>query len=241
MKIAIIDDEPNLIMLAGYAISEYAEKNNITIDIDEFSNGEEFLNSFKANMYSIVFMDVYMPKLNGVDTAAKLRELDANVAIIFLTTSESHMKEALSCHAFDYLVKPATRKDYFKVLDDCIKHIGSSVLDNSKYIEFKSKSISIKLSTSKIQAAISNGHNVTIITNENISHNVKETFQTISDSLLECHNFLLINRGVIVNMDYIERIEDGSCILSDGNALTIKTRGTRAVVQAFEDYRQSIS
>jgi len=238
MRIAIIDDEPNLIKLAGHTISDYGKMNSISIEIDEFLSASDFLKDYVPGTYSIVFMDVFMPGLTGVEAVNKMREVDPNTAVIFLTTSESHMKDALSCHAFDYLVKPATRANFFKVLDDCINFLGQSVFDNSKYIEFKSKGINVKLSSAKIIYVVSNGHFVTIATNET-SYDVKETFSTVSDNLIDCNNFILVNRGVLINMDYIDKIDEGCCHLTNGEVFAVKIKGTKSIQQAFKDYKDS--
>lgn len=239
MRIAIIDDEPNLIRLAGHTISDYGKMNNLSIEIDEFLSGSDFLKDYVPGTYSIVFMDVFMPGLTGVETVLKMREVDPNTAVIFLTTSETHMKDALSCHAFDYLVKPAPRASFFKVLDECIKFLGQTVFDDSKYVEFRSKNLNVKLSSSQIIYAMSNGHVVNIATKDT-NYEAKETFSAISDVLLECNNFLLINRGVLVNMDYIDKIDEGSCHLKNGEVFALKIKGTKAIEQAFEEYKQSL-
>jgi len=239
MKIAIIDDEPNLIRLAGHTISDYGKMNSLSIEIDEFLSGSDFLKDYVPGNYSIVFMDVFMPELTGIETVNKMRETDPNTPVIFLTTSESHMKDALSCHAFDYLVKPATRSSFFKVLDDCISFLGQSVFDNSKYVEFKSKGINVKLSSAKIIYAVSNGHFVNIATADT-SYDVKETFTTISDKLADCNNFMLVNRGVLINMDFIDRIDEGCCYLNNGEVFAVKIKGTKSIQQTFKDYKDSI-
>ncbi|MDO4966661.1 MAG: LytTR family DNA-binding domain-containing protein [Lachnospiraceae bacterium] len=237
MRIAIIDDEPNLIKLVGHTILDYGKIHNLSIELDDFLCGEDFLTSFKADYYDIIFMDVYMPGISGVETVMKLRESDISVPVIFLTTSESHMKDALSCHAFDYLVKPATRLDFFKVLDDCTTFLGEKVTDQSKYIEFKSGASTVKLLTGQIISAVAAGHKVIISTKNNLIYEAKETFLAISDPLSECENFLKINRGIIVNMDSIEEMKDGCCLLTNGNSHMLKVRGSKEIYQAYENYR----
>jgi len=240
MRIAIIDDEPSLIKLAGHTISDYGKKNNLSIEIDEYLNGEDFLNKYTPGKYTIIFMDVYMPGMTGIETVLKLREVDSNVTVIFLTTSESHMKDALSCHAFDYLVKPANRASFFKVLDDCIKFLGTkNVVESSKYIEFKSKGVAIRLPSKKVLSVSSNAHYVTISTKEN-SYEAKETFASVADILSECRNFLLINRGIYVNMDYITSMDESSCELANGEVFSVKVKGAKSLLQSYSDYCQSI-
>ena len=239
MRIAIIDDEPNLIKLAGHTILDYGKNKGFSITLENFSSGESFLENFNAGLYDIIFMDVYMPGLNGIDTVLKLRESDTAVPVIFLTTSESHMREALSCHAFDYLVKPATRADFFDVLDDCVSFLGKSIVNSSKYIEFRADNSIIKLSSDQIISATSAGHKVTITSNNGINYDAKESYTAIAKMLSDCNNFIQINRGILINMDYIDEMKEGCCYLRNSDSYMIRVRNNKAIYQSYEDYRAS--
>lgn len=239
MRIAIVDDEPSLIMLAAHTISDYCVENNIEPKISEFASGEEFLKAFTPGSFDIVFMDVFMPGISGIDTVKKLRESDQNVAVIFLTTSEDHMKGAFSCHAFDYLIKPATRTDFFKVLSECNDMLGNKGLISSKYVEFKSKGINIKLFAEQISYVVANGHVITVHSTDGTDYEAKETFSNIADALSECDNMLVINRGVLVNMDEIVKIEDGNCYLTGDVCFAIKIKAIKSIEQAYQDYKLS--
>lgn len=238
MRIAVIDDEPNLIMLSSHIISEYGKQNNLNLIIDEYESGEDFLKTFGEKKYSIIFVDVYMPGLSGVDTVMELRKIDINVPVIFLTSSESHMKDAFNCHAFDYLVKPATKTAFFKVLDDCIQYLGASIKEEAKYIEFKIKNINMKLNCKDVVSVVSNGHNVILSASDNSKYDIKDTFTSISDSLSDCRHFLLINRGILINMDYVISIDNNICSLKNGEVFSIKVRAAKTIQQTFVDYRQ---
>lgn len=235
MRIAIVDDEQSLLRLASHTINDYGKEKNIDIEVNEFLSGTDFLESFSASAYDVIFMDVYMPGMSGIDTVLNIRKTDANVSVIFLTTSESHMKEALSCHAFDYLVKPATRKDFFKVLDECILMLGDKVLSNSKILDIKYKGIDINIPVNQIISVSSNGHLVDIYAQRD-EYSVKENFSTVAEKLSECNNFILLNRGILVNMDYIDRFDEGDCYMKNGLRFSVKIKSYRTVRQAYEDY-----
>ena len=237
MRIAIVDDEPSLVRLSCHTLSDYGKERNIDIIIDEFSSGEDFLSDYSKDVYDIIFMDVFMPGMDGIETITKLRESDPSVAVIFLTTSESHMKNALSCHAFDYLVKPATRPAFFKVMDECNKMLGEKILNASKYIELKTKGMNLKISVSQITYVVANGHTILVHTSDGSEYDSKENFSSIADALFEYDNMLLINRGVLVNMDHIDKMDEGNCYMSDGSCFAIKIKSNKAVRETYENYR----
>lgn len=236
MKIAIVDDERSLLRLASHTINDYGTEKNISIEVNEFESGVEFLANYTPGSYDIIFMDVYMPEMSGIDTVLNIRKTDLNVSVIFLTTSESHMKDALSCHAFDYLVKPATRKDFFRILDECIKMLGSKVLNTSKTIGIKYKGIDINLYVNQIVSVSSNGHLVDIYTASDKEYSIKENFSTMVEELSDCNNFLLINRGILINMDHVERFDETDCYMKNGLKYSLKIKSCRILRQAYEDY-----
>lgn len=239
MRVAIVDDEPSLIKLAGHTISDFGMEKNIETDISEFLCGEDFLSAYRPGDFDIVFMDVFMTGMTGIETVMKLRETDQNVAVIFLTTSEDHLKNALSCHAFDYLVKPATRPDFFRVLSECVDMLGDRVLSGSKYIECKSDGLNIKFPVNKLSCIVANGHTITIRTTDGEEYEAKDTFSNVADELSECANILVINRGVLVNMDFIDRFDEGNCYLNDSTCFAVKIKAAKSIRQAYEDYKFS--
>jgi len=239
MKIAIVDDELSLLRLAKHTIEDYGKEKNIDIEVDEYLNGQSFLNSYVPDTYSMILMDVYMPELSGIDTVLKLRENDVNVSVIFLTTSEAHMKNALSCHAFDYLIKPATRADFFKVLDECISLLNIKASEKHNYITIMHKRVEINLPVDHIISISSNGHNLDIATSNDTKYNIKENFSAMAEKISGFNNMLVINRGVIVNLDYVEKIDKGNCILTDGTVFSIKIKSYASIRKIYEDYKLS--
>ena len=107
MRLAFVDDD-------------YGEIKKLTTMIDKelqgtfyssctkqlFSTGETFLSVWKPGMYDIVFLDIFMDQLTGVDVARQIRKTDASVKIIFCTTSNEFASESYCVDASFYLVKP---------------------------------------------------------------------------------------------------------------------------------------
>ena len=81
------------------------------------------MNHFTAHSYDIIFMDIFMDGMDGVETAEQIRKFDSHVILIFLTSSQDHMKNAFSCHAFDYVEKPVDLEQITNCLLDALKII----------------------------------------------------------------------------------------------------------------------
>jgi len=110
MNIAVVDDlAVGRETLVNY-LNEYFSERNINVTISDFSDAESFVTQFENNKYNIIFFDIYMPGMSGIEAANTVRKTDSSVEIIFLSTSNNFACESYSVNAFCYLVKPITKK-----------------------------------------------------------------------------------------------------------------------------------
>lgn len=121
MNIAIVDDKSEEREALKTLLTEYTAINSLEIILHEFPSGEIFLSEYTPFTYTVVFLDIYMNGMTGVETAEKIRKTDTDTPVIFLTTSREHMGNAFSVHAFDYIEKPADREKLFTCMDDLLK------------------------------------------------------------------------------------------------------------------------
>ena len=121
MKIAIVDDSSldRDFLKNGLEII-FKERNIENLEIQEFSSGEELLNYLRENpsdFFHIIFMDIYMEDLTGVETAKAIRKTDEKVKIVFITTSNEFASESYEVRAEDYLIKPFDGQRMNKIID----------------------------------------------------------------------------------------------------------------------------
>lgn len=122
-------------------MTEWAQQNHAETAVELFAGGEEFLAAQRSAPFDIVFLDIYMDGITGVETAERLRERDSSCKVVFLTTSSEFMLDALHLHAFDYIIKPVTAKAFAKTMNDIIHSETAeplptiSVLSGRHYLE----------------------------------------------------------------------------------------------------------
>lgn len=232
MNIAVIDDDKAITQQIKIILKQFADSKKVQINISLFLSGEEFLSSYKPNDFNIILIDIYMDKMSGIDTAKAIREYDSNCLIIFLTTSLEHMQDAFSCHAFEYIIKPVNSERIFEVMNDALDFIPSL----TKYIEITCKRKKLILFLSEIVSVISRGHYLLITDNKNNEYSVRMTLSEFINLLQNDTRFLTINKGVLVNMDYIDTIVDNHCILTDNQRFPIKIRESALITQMWHDY-----
>ena len=236
MKIAIVDDEKIYTDKIAYLCHDFETQNGASIETSCFVSGKAFLDSFQAGVYQVVFMDIIMEGINGIETAHRLREKDHDCFLVFLTSTGDFMPEAFSFHAYDYIVKPFTRQRVFQLLLDVKKHLP----ELPPYIEIISNRQSISLLLSDIISVISNAHYLNIHTKDGRDFRSRMTLGTFLHLTKNAPCFLSVNRGILVNADYVDTIDKKSCIMTDGTSFPIRVRDSKKIKTDLLQYHFAI-
>ena len=234
MKIAIVDDEPACLEEIARICRKFGEGNNLRLEISTFSDGESFLKTLDRDCYSVVFMDVYMKGMNGVDTARRLRRHDSSCILIFLTSSGEHMPEAFSCHAFEYITKPFAPERVMDVLKDVLKAVPSPT--QSKYIDFRSDRKNVRLFLEELISIVTDAHYLDVEAQGGRTLRCRLTIAQFLDQAENDPRFILINKGIAVNADHIISFENNCCFLDNGTQFPIRVRNRLRIEQAVQNY-----
>ena len=114
MRIAICDDEKIIRELIGNKVKEQYPDSEIVF----YQSGEELLLSDKH--VDILFLDIQMSGIDGMETARELRKKDKNVILIFVTAVEEYVFHAFDVKAFHYIVKPIDHKKFSMILQKAV-------------------------------------------------------------------------------------------------------------------------
>ena len=228
MRIAICDDD----------IKEQKQLFQIIQDQDPafgaecFSDGASLLRAAEsAPPFDIAFLDIYMPGENGIDIAGMLRRLSPKTGIVFVTTSQDHAVSAFSLDALHYLVKPVSAGDVaeaFRRFDALCPHRRKSVSfpgRNGSQTVFLDEICSLTSACHAVEISLTDGQRIKVWASLN------ELKQKLGRS------FLKINRGIVVNMDCVERMGTDRCVLLDGTEFFLAVRERSALCAAYNDYR----
>lgn len=115
IRIAICDDERGMSDKIKGIVSDFFRKKNMGITVSQFSNGGELLKYNEA--IDILFLDIQMEGLNGMETARKLRGRDFKGFLIFTTVLKEMVFESFEVQAYDYLVKPINKEHFEKTME----------------------------------------------------------------------------------------------------------------------------
>ena len=229
MRLAIVDDNTAELHITETLIRDWCAEHNLTICCDTFTEGDSFLFSAASNAYDVVFLDIYLEEANGIDLAASFRRLSPKTPIVFLTSSPEYHAEALHVHAFDYLEKPITKAAIYQLLHDLldIRPVSDAHLF-----------LTVTTSKAKLPVLYSDIRYITSDSNYLIIHGQEELrcrmlFRDVALTLSEDDRFLTINRGVMVNLDYVSSMEGGICTMNDGTTFSMNKKQAGTLQQAY--------
>ncbi|MDB8791359.1 LytTR family DNA-binding domain-containing protein [Romboutsia sp. 1001216sp1] len=184
---------------------------NIDYDVLEFSSGENLLNNYPINV-DLLFLDIQMNGLNGMDTARKIREFDNNVEIIFTTSLLDYVCEGYEVNAYRYILKPIDYNVFEKHLTQCIKNI---LKKKNQYLTINDKSKLIKIKLDEILYIETNRRELNIHTVNNcetIKMSMRKIEKLLNKDFFRCHNSFIVNLERIQKIDVLNIYIDNTII-----------------------------
>lgn len=233
VKIAIVDDlKKDSDRLEECIQTFFGKQKKNSAQVDVYSSAEEFLPVFIPGKYSLVFLDILMDEMNGIELAQQLRAKDHQLMIVFQTTERSYAFDAFPIHPFDYLIKPCRQDDVEGVLTEALRVLEAG----DPVIEVSAIRAAYKVPYRSIIAITSQGHNVEISLTNDQKLTVTDTFKSISAKIESDPRFLLINRGVMINMDHAAAPKEEGMVMKDGHTYPIRINGRTGVLAEFSQY-----
>ena len=107
LRIAIVEDEELYVKQIGEYVERYGRENRVEISTIVFGDGAEIVKDYQ-NVYDIILFDIAMPRVDGMAAAGRIRELDEDVVIVFITNMPQYAVRGYEVGALDFMVKPIT-------------------------------------------------------------------------------------------------------------------------------------
>lgn len=145
------------------------------------------------------------------------------------------MPDAFSFHAFDYITKPFSERRLFQVLDDAQKHFPKQ----TPCINIVSGRQTIPLLLSDIVSVVNDAHYLDICTKDGKHLRSRMTAENFLRLTGHDPRFLSVNRGILVNADYIHALTKKACILTDGTSFPVRVRDSQKLENALRQYHFS--
>ena len=199
---------------------------------DHYESGDAFLAAFPSKNYQVAFLDICMEGTNGIETARILRRTDPDLLLVFVTSSPEYVWDAFPVHPFDYLLKPYREEKLFQLADELRRVLFRAEPE----LEVRIARQQVHLPLRKIQYAMAQNHYVRIVSDDGECRAVS-TFSQVEQLLRAQENFIVCNRGVILNMDKVLRLDSDCFEMLDGTCLPVRQKDKNTLFAQFTQYQ----
>lgn len=238
LHIAVCDDEKYYRELMNQLIIKYLNNYQIDYNIDIFTSGKNLCEQGLGRAkYNIIFLDINMNEVDGIKTAYKIRTIDKDVNIVFVTGFINYVLEGYKVNAIRYILK-----DNLEIsLEECLNAILEKIKNQKKKVGFSFIEGEKRVNTDKIFYIESQKHKLTfyILDSDLEKYNIYDKLDNIEPQLKE-YGFLRIHKSYLVNMKYIERINNYRAVLTSGQGLSIPKLRYQSVKEAFVLYKGEV-
>lgn len=231
IKIAIVEDEKVVQDRLLEYLDKLQQEKNVVIESNVFSNGESFLFDFEYDKYDIVFMDIDLgkEKLNGVQTAKKMREKDKDVILVFITNLVQYAIDGYTVAASDFILKPISYFDFSLKISSFIELCLST----------KKENIVIKCDGEKIILNVNDIYYVEINNHTLLFHTINGVYSSYGSLTnvakeLEKHYFSLCNSCYLINLKYVKSISSSDVLVHDEKLLISRSKRKQFLMDVNE-------
>lgn len=227
LKIAMCDDDKNELSLLYSYLNTFQMMNNIDLQLASFCDGKSLLDIYTSpGKFHVVFLDVEMPGLNGIQTAELIRKMrDRRVMIVFVSNYPKYMQESFSVHPYYYMQKPISLEKVIHLMNNIIQDIeDEKVLRTLIQNDQSEETINLKdvlyIETADGKKELLQFHLLDRCINT-------RGIITKWEKELADYNFLLCHRGLLVNLVHIHFFDQSDLVLSNGERLPMSRKYER--------------
>ena len=240
INIAICDDEKPFQEKMRKIIALYMEQKEVEYSICTFGNGRDLLRfCTESDQETIVFLDINMDVVDGIEIATRIRELSSSIYIVFVTAYIKYSLEGYKVKAVRYIIKGD--KNFGQSIEECIDAILEDMNYGIKKLDFNFREGKKELSIDNIVYIESNLHTITFHVSRCNSkkYTMTATLNEIENRLNE-FGFLRIHQSFLINLSHLKIVRTYIAEMDDGTELPIPRTKYRIVKDAYVEYKGEI-
>lgn len=232
MKIIILEDDAHQSqLLSDYLARFHTERPEFEYVLQIYEQGFQLLDAYTRDA-DLMFLDIHLPDMLGIDAAKRIRNVDQKVMIVFVTNLSQYAIEGYSVDAFDYILKPVGYFSFAKKLERALRVL--SYRSSDLMLDLKTKEGGQRIRADSVTYINVFAHDLYI-------HTAAETFTqwgTLSkyEELLKDAHFVRCSAGCLVNLKYVQGIQKEQVVVA-GDMITISRSRRKAFLDALAQYK----
>lgn len=224
MNIAICDDEKIYRDEIEHLVDEYFADKNSDYDCKQFSSGKDLADDVQT--YDIVFLDIEMEEMSGIETAKELNKKNRHTVIFIITAYHKYLDDAMDLNVFRYIDKPIDKERFFKGLGKAIAMIDNNDItfktaDNELITISKNDIICVEVMKKKVTVSTVDGNFV-----------AREKMDFFRNNLTASY-FAIPHKSYIVNFNYVKKFKRDEIELKGNHIVTIAPKKQTEIKKQF--------
>ena len=215
IRIAVCDDEEPFRRALAFSIEEYYKEKGIIVDIETFESGEELLLPGSGTVdYDVVFLDVEMGDEGGFGTARRIRKLNQEIPIVFITAILNSWNVGYEVGAFRYIIKDP--RTYDDLLTECLDSLTNKFFWGTATMLLDTTVGTKQIPVKDLVYVESRAHLLVfhvISSDEIVCYSARNKLSSIEEPLLE-KGFIRIHQSYLVNSAFVDRIVNYKAVLT---------------------------
>ena len=229
IRVAIVEDDSAERERLRACLRWLEESEGMRFHVAEFASGTAFIGSFQP-VYDLIFMDIEMPGMDGMETARALRKMDASVLLIFVTNMAQYAIAGYEVEALDFILKPVNRYSFAIKMKRAAARIPKRI---EEYVAIKCEGELRQVPIASVRWLDIDGHYVVYHTTEGDFEEygtLKEAYGKLNRSF-----FVFANRGCLVNLYHVSAVNKNSVTVG-GSQLDISRPQKKSFLAAMSDF-----
>ena len=207
LRCAIVEDSPRELEHLKECLARYSAERDIPLETTAFGDAASFLEHYRAD-YDIVFMDIELPGINGIETSHQLRAADPVVALVFITNMEQYAINGYEVDALDFVIKPI---NYYRFSSMMLRALRILPVRDEKEVILQAAGTIRRMRISQIYYVEIQDHLLLYHTDMGRI----EAWGKLSDveAELDTYNFARCSSSHLVNMQHITSVSEAEVIV----------------------------
>ena len=227
VRIAICDDQAECRQLLVSAIRESMQ--GVGMITDTYKDGLSFLKDYGKHTYDLIFLDIEMPQLDGIALAKRLRAMNSDVPIVFLTSHIEYALEGYEVNALRYLTKPVRTEQLREVLSYVADQMAKQ-----RILWLKTDMGEEKVALGDVVYMEAQNQNIMVCTKTG-SYSVRYNMADY-ETELESDGFFRIHRGYLVSLGHVKNIGKNEVTMDNRMVLPVSRTKDKALKEALFQY-----
>ena len=229
LLIAVVDDDPQDAAQLKECVEKYCAMNDQTVMIHVFQDGLDLIRS--TENHDIVFLDIQMGKLDGLETARFIRKINKDTILVFVTNMAQFAIKGYEVDALDFILKPASMASIVYVMDKAVKRLDGG--GTKTQFSLKTSDGTISLSANDITYVEVFDHNLVYHTTRG-EYTVRGRLSDVIEKLSP-DRFVMCNRSFIVNLRHVSNVTADYLMIGD-TRISVSKSHRKELMKRFSSF-----